>query len=563
MPTDQTAAQIAAELAGGGGGDPSNPDNPTIMEYPKGSGMWWVLDNSSLSPTWKRTTAPTGQTPSSARSLAPYMPTQPPGGIGPPGPAPAGNLPPGYEAGPPGTTYYTDPNTGKRMLLDNTTGQIIDEQTGGTPDKTAALAKYEQQYGPLSASDRQRFLLGFAPAAASSGFASQSMQDLQYAHDQGLLSDSQYAQALTAKLMGTGGGLSPYESGQLDIANRRLGLDTQQFGLSRLQGMIDAAKTGNPLSYLSLIRGAPPGATDQIYQGLDRVVPALPMPAELGGVSTPGPLWPQAGGGAGAGYSQTGNVPATPYENWGGGTMNSGELLNLIGEAAQRRGLDPGVVRAIATVEGGLGGATGDAGLSHGPFQFYFGGGQGNNFARDMGMTDQQAQQYIQQNPMAAVNWALDGYLGNSIRQGMAKGLQGPNLATYAQQYGQVSVSPERAGAAYNGVPSLPGGTVQPIGTPIPMTQPTAWQAPPMPPAMATVQSGAPLGTPTLPAGTLRLPGVQAQANMTPMERQAQLEAVAFQGVNPTDYQWWMDKTRKSAGPGLPEASYAASPIGR
>jgi GNAT superfamily N-acetyltransferase len=58
---------------------------------------------------------------------------------------------------------------------------------------------------------------------------------------------------------------------------------------------------------------------------------------------------------------------------------------------------------------------------------------------------------WVEDNPNEAVKWAIGtpdkpGYLGLAIRAGIDKGLSGADLATYAQQHGQVSVSPERAG---------------------------------------------------------------------------------------------------------------------
>lgn len=106
---------------------------------------------------------------------------------------------------------------------------------------------------------------------------------------------------------------------------------------------------------------------------------------------------------------------------------------------------------AIAQTEGGMGGAEGDKdmGGSAGTFQLFFGGGQGNGFAKAMGLSESVAKDLLKRDPHVANEWALTGYLGGAIKQGLAKGLTGPALATYAQQHGQVSVSPERAGQNY------------------------------------------------------------------------------------------------------------------
>src|SRR5262245_1958108 len=135
------------------------------------------------------------------------------------------------------------------------------------------------------------------------------------------------------------------------------------------------------------------------------------------------------------------------------------------------------VAAAIAQTEGGLTGAVGDRGQSFGPFQFHT-GGQLRNFARDMGVSLAEAGQLARTRPDVAVQWALrpGGYLGDSIRTGQRQGLHGAQLATYAQHYGQVSVSPERAGTNFNAlwangqgdVPTtvdLSNGTARPSAT--------------------------------------------------------------------------------------------------
>lgn len=88
-------------------------------------------------------------------------------------------------------------------------------------------------------------------------------------------------------------------------------------------------------------------------------------------------------------------------------------------------------------------------GNSRGTFQFYFGGGMGNAYARSRGIPEAQADAELAADPHAGNAWALGGYLGGAIREGQAKGLSGPALAEYAQRHGQRSVSPERAAANY------------------------------------------------------------------------------------------------------------------
>src|SRR5579859_2137763 len=131
-------------------------------------------------------------------------------------------------------------------------------------------------------------------------------------------------------------------------------------------------------------------------------------------------------------------------------------IMSAAGDAASWLG-DQGAkaVQAVLLTEGGLAGAKGDQGRSRGPLQFLGGGGQLDNFAAQHNLTLAQAGDYVEQHPEAAISWAIGtpdqpGYLGAAILAGQKAGLQGPDLATYAQQHGQVSVSPERAGANWN-----------------------------------------------------------------------------------------------------------------
>lgn len=161
--------------------------------------------------------------------------------------------------------------------------------------------------------------------------------------------------------------------------------------------------------------------------------------------------------------------------------------LQEIYDAAIRAGLgDDGarVAQAIAVTEGGLGGAAGDtsSGGSYGAFQFYRDRGQLPNFARAQGITQDQAAHLLSSDPLAGVDWALNGYLGGAIRAGAQQGLTGPQLATYAQQHGQVSVSPERAGQVYNtlfsggNAPTSSASRPQPVSS----VQPAAAERPPV-----------------------------------------------------------------------------------
>jgi murein DD-endopeptidase MepM/ murein hydrolase activator NlpD len=125
-----------------------------------------------------------------------------------------------------------------------------------------------------------------------------------------------------------------------------------------------------------------------------------------------------------------------------------------VGSIALQQGLSQQgamAAMAIAQTEGGLNGAVGDHGQSFGPFQFYT-GGQLQGFAKALGVSAAEAGHIAVTQPETAVAWALrpGGYLGDSIRTAEKQGLSGPEIATYAQRHGQVSVSPERAGQNYN-----------------------------------------------------------------------------------------------------------------
>jgi hypothetical protein len=130
------------------------------------------------------------------------------------------------------------------------------------------------------------------------------------------------------------------------------------------------------------------------------------------------------------------------------------QILGGAADAASWLGSDAQkALQSILVTEGGLAGARGDSGRSAGPLQF-FEGGQLGNFARAFQMTLEDAKTYVEQHPLEAIRWAIGvpsnpGYLGAALLQGLQRNLSGPALATYAQEHGQVSDSPERAGDNY------------------------------------------------------------------------------------------------------------------
>ena len=180
------------------------------------------------------------------------------------------------------------------------------------------------------------------------------------------------------------------------------------------------------------------------------------------------------------------------------GPPRGNALLALIGQIALQAGLGTEGARAaqaVAQTEGALYGAVGDVrgGGSYGPLQFYA-QGMLPVFASALGVSADQAKQIVTQHPETAVQWALRGYLGQAIRDGLSQGLSGPRLAVYAQRYGQRSQASERAGQSYQalfaGNPGVYGGDsraasarpaagAQPTVAPAAGAQPTAATAAP------------------------------------------------------------------------------------
>lgn len=209
-------------------------------------------------------------------------------------------------------------------------------------------------------------------------------------------------------------------------------------------------------------------------------------------------------------------VTRTTAELSGGGSSGgvTDRAQQILGGAAQSASWlgDQGqkVVQAVLQTEGGLNNARGDSGKSAGPLQFYE-EGQLANFARQMGLTLDQAKTYAEQHPLEAVQWAIGtpdkpGYLGAAIRAGMDRGLSGADLATYAQRTGQVSVSPERAGQNYNALfgqgqdvlGSTAGGPVSPLS---PVTAPLNAGGQRQPARQPLVMGGNQAELPNVPTG--------------------------------------------------------------
>lgn len=220
-----------------------------------------------------------------------------------------------------------------------------------------------------------------------------------------------------------------------------------------------SALTGNQSPIMSAIGALPQMGQQAAQRAQGALEWALPDLSSLGvtqpepahpAVPTPQTTPPQP--------EQTMNgTPITAPQGAGGPSVASSSGSNPEKQAevyreARASGLDDEGARilvAVTETEGGLAGAIGDQGRSRGPFQFHE-GGQMPGFRAWLG------QQGIQGDPNTLVHdvrlttrYAATTYLGQAIAAGRARGLSGADLATYVQQYGQVSVDPWKTGQNY------------------------------------------------------------------------------------------------------------------
>ena len=80
-----------------------------------------------------------------------------------------------------------------------------------------------------------------------------------------------------------------------------------------------------------------------------------------------------------------------------------------------------------------------------------------------------------------------------------------------------------------------------------------------MPPALAAIQAGRPLAASTGVPG-LRLAGVQAQANETPVERAARMESYELAGARAEDITAAEERIRARTGTGVKAGVYRGAP---
>lgn len=132
-------------------------------------------------------------------------------------------------------------------------------------------------------------------------------------------------------------------------------------------------------------------------------------------------------------------------------------ISDVLGRFGGAAGSGMGLIQQIGALASGIGGPDfakaamaisasetgGGANLSEiggtgaqGPFQFDP-GGELRNFAKFLGVTVDQAGAIARSQPMLAAKWALEGYLGDAIKQGLSQGLTGSALANYGSRVGQ------------------------------------------------------------------------------------------------------------------------------
>ncbi len=138
-------------------------------------------------------------------------------------------------------------NIGRDLTPEEAERQFLKGGTS-TQSKLDQLQAYEAVYGQLPEDVALRFLLGFSVGAGG-------------------------AQSLT-----------PFQAGQLDISRGNLAVSQRAQERSELEAQIQAARTAQPIAWLSLLRGIAPGAGGtEVTRGRPRIAPTLSQ------VSTPAP----------------------------------------------------------------------------------------------------------------------------------------------------------------------------------------------------------------------------------------------------------------------------------
>jgi len=346
---------------------------------------------------------------------------------------------------------------------------VLSSPTGTTAKLTPAqeIAQMEEAIGSLTAAEKRRVALGFAPAGAE--------------------------------------GMAEYRRITAQQAQQRLDLD--RFGKT-----LEAARTANPLTYLAMIRGAVPGQgpTGELYEGLKPVIPTLAPPSnEVKGRSE----------GIGAVGGGVPGLPSTP-----GGLPNVGGQPWSPQMAAS--GAPPDLVALVQKYfppdqwDNALAVAQGESGWNPNAWN----------------QSGENSQGYFQ------INRAAHPNAGNMFDPEA-------NVAYAAQLYKQQGWQPWTV-ARNMGLTGQAGRT----------TTNAPWAPPPMPSFMTKTQAGQPLGAYTIPAGVMRPPGVQQQAEMSPYEKGTMEEAVQYQGMPLMDWRDYQRRLRSAVGMGIaPARSYGGS----
>lgn len=129
-----------------------------------------------------------------------------------------------------------------------------------------------------------------------------------------------------------------------------------------------------------------------------------------------------------------------------GGNLKGNDLIRQIQSLATDMGGDD-FGRAAASISAAE--TSGGTNLSEiggtgakGPFQFDP-GGKLQDYAQYLHMSMRDAGDYSIQNPLEAAKWALEGYLGDAINQGIARHKSGVDLAVYGEKYGEAPYEPK------------------------------------------------------------------------------------------------------------------------
>lgn len=233
-------------------------------------------------------------------------------GYRPPTPGTAG-LPEGFESftfGGETTVYVNEPvlddfgrqvGTKPRVIasMPATTGAGGFSQAELKDLEAAAVAADKAGDTTLAAKYRARIQQELLKGAGGGGFTG-DYKNWQAAFDLGIIDEPTFKQGILTGLQ-KAGGAGGVEQGYLDLARQKFSqLELPQFEQEKLKTQIQAARTAQPLTYLSLLRGSP-----QQYVGLGQFAPTL---AQGGGAAAGGIPNMSANPGGGYGVDMSGQA---------------------------------------------------------------------------------------------------------------------------------------------------------------------------------------------------------------------------------------------------------------